>query len=76
MRSGLLTTCPKKLLATATAAAAVVMSAFLIVTSFVTTLLIPEDAFKPGGEANGHALAHLTHAYLGSAFSAVHDIRR
>ncbi len=60
----------KKLLTTA----ALIMSAFLIVTSFVTTLLIPEDAFKPGGEANGRALAYLAHRYLGSAFGTVYDI--
>ncbi|KOU03369.1 amino acid transporter [Streptomyces sp. NRRL F-5755] len=60
----------KKLLTTA----ALIMSAFLIVTSFVTTLLIPEDAFKPGGEANGRALAYLAHAYLGSAFGTVYDL--
>ncbi|WP_435601872.1 amino acid transporter [Streptomyces sp. bgisy130] len=60
----------KKLLTTS----AVIMSVFLIVTSFITTLLIPEDAFKPGGEANGRALAYLAHEYLGSAFGTVYDI--
>ncbi len=60
----------KKLLTTA----ALIMSAFLIVTSFVTTLLIPEDAFKPGGEANGRALAYLAHKYLDSAFGTVYDL--
>ncbi|MEU3991205.1 amino acid transporter [Streptomyces platensis] len=60
----------KKLLTTA----AVIMSVFLIVTSFVTTLLIPEDAFKPGGEANGRALAYLAHEYLGSVFGTVYDV--
>ncbi|UKY47762.1 amino acid transporter [Streptomyces inhibens] len=60
----------KKLLTTA----AVIMSAFLILTSFITTLLIPEGAFKPGGEANGRALAYLAHEYLGSAFGTVYDI--
>ncbi|MFG2859146.1 amino acid transporter [Streptomyces sioyaensis] len=60
----------KKLLTTA----AVVMSVFLILTSFVTTLLIPADAFKPGGAANGRALAYLAHEYLGSAFGTVYDV--
>ncbi|WP_030414858.1 APC family permease [Streptomyces sp. NRRL S-1448] len=60
----------KKLLTTA----AVIMSVFLIITSFVTTLLIPEQAFKPGGPANGRALAYLAHQYLGSAFGSVYDI--
>ncbi|MFI9048279.1 amino acid transporter [Streptomyces sp. NPDC053427] len=60
----------KKLLTTA----AVIMSVFLILTSFITTLLIPEDAFKPGGQANGRALAYLAHEYLGSAFGTVYDV--
>ncbi|MEE4422186.1 amino acid transporter [Streptomyces bugieae] len=60
----------KKLLTTA----AVIMSVFLIVTSFVTTVLIPAAAFKPGGAANGRALAYLAHEYLGSAFGTVYDV--
>ncbi|ANZ13836.1 amino acid transporter [Streptomyces noursei ATCC 11455] len=60
----------KKLLTTA----AVIMSVFLIITSLVTTLLIPEAEFKPGGSANGRALAYLAHEYLGSAFGTVYDL--
>ncbi|MCZ0204799.1 APC family permease [Streptomyces achromogenes] len=60
----------KKLLTTA----ALVMSCFLITTSFITTLLIPEREFKPGGEANGRALAYLAHEYLGNAFGTVYDV--
>ncbi|AQY20618.1 hypothetical protein T261_08436 [Streptomyces lydicus] len=60
----------KKLLTTA----AVIMSAFLVLTSFITTLLIPEGEFKPGGAANGRALAYLSHEYLGNAFGTVYDI--
>ncbi|WP_432145672.1 amino acid transporter [Streptomyces sp. bgisy084] len=60
----------KKLLTTSAA----IMSVFLIVTSFITTVLIPEDAFRPGGSANGRALAYLAHEYLGSAFGTVYDI--
>ncbi|MFE1172902.1 amino acid transporter [Streptomyces sp. NPDC058773] len=60
----------KKLLTTS----AVIMSVFLIVTSFVTTVLIPEQEFQPGGSANGRALAYLAHEYLGSAFGTVYDI--
>ncbi|MCU7820622.1 amino acid transporter [Kitasatospora sp. DSM 101779] len=54
--------------------AAVIMSVFLITTSFITTLLIPADQFRPGGEANGRALAYLAHEYLGSAFGTVYDV--
>ncbi|MEV0642920.1 amino acid transporter [Streptomyces sp. NPDC050619] len=60
----------KKLLTTA----AVIMSVFLIATSFITTLLIPEKEFESGGQANGRALAFLAHHYLGSAFGTVYDV--
>ncbi|MEV7689252.1 amino acid transporter [Streptomyces bungoensis] len=60
----------KKLLTTA----ALIMSGFLIATSFITTLLIPENEFKTGGKANGRALAYLAHHYLGGAFGTVYDI--
>ncbi|MFJ9909764.1 amino acid transporter [Streptomyces sp. NPDC101152] len=60
----------RKLLTTA----AVIMSVFLITTSFITTVLIPEKEFKTGGQANGRALAYLAHQYLGSAFGTVYDI--
>ncbi|MDP9053754.1 MAG: APC family permease [Acidobacteriota bacterium] len=54
--------------------AAVIMSVFLIVTSVITTLLIPADKFKEGGEANGRALAYLTHRYMGNGFGSVYDL--
>nr|WP_316521597.1 amino acid transporter [Kitasatospora sp. K002] len=60
----------RKLLTTA----AVIMSCFLIATSFITTLLIPADQFKAGGEANGRALAYIAHEYLGGAFGSVYDL--
>ncbi|MFE9439063.1 amino acid transporter [Streptomyces sp. NPDC006602] len=60
----------KKLLTTA----ALIMSVFLIATSFITTLLIPEKEFEPGGQANGRALAFLAHEYLGSTFGTVYDV--
>ncbi|MFF7985576.1 amino acid transporter [Streptomyces sp. NPDC007901] len=60
----------KKLLTTA----ALIMSVFLIATSFITTVLIPENEFKPGGQANGRALAYLAHEYLGNAFGTVYDL--
>ncbi|MFD4181257.1 amino acid transporter [Rhodococcus sp. NPDC058514] len=54
--------------------AALIMSGFLIVTSFLTTVLIPADEFKAGGQANGRALAYLAHEYLGSVFGTVYDV--
>ncbi|MEV5439758.1 amino acid transporter [Streptomyces sp. NPDC052682] len=55
-------------------AAALIMSGFLITTSFITTLLIPEREFQDGGQANGRALAYLAHAYLGNTFGTVYDV--
>ncbi|MFC5666585.1 amino acid transporter [Kitasatospora misakiensis] len=60
----------RKLLTTA----ALIMSVFLITTSFITTLLIPKEAFEPGGEANGRALAYLAHEYLGNTFGSIYDL--
>ena len=54
--------------------AATIMSAFLILTSFITVVLIPEKDFQPGGPADGRALAYLAHQYLGNAFGTVYDI--
>lgn len=54
--------------------AAVIMSVFLILTSLVTTLLIPANKFREGGEANGRALAYLGHQLLGNGFGSLYDI--
>ncbi|MBP1235327.1 hypothetical protein JOE40_000795 [Arthrobacter sp. PvP102] len=54
--------------------AAVIMSSFLITTSFTTVILIPEQEFQPGGQANGRALAFLAHEYLGAGFGTVYDM--
>lgn len=54
--------------------AAVIMSVFLMLTSFVTTLLIEPAKFKEGGEANGRALAYMAHKYLGEGFASFYDI--
>lgn len=60
----------RKLLTTA----ALIMSVMLIGSSLVTTLLIPAEAFQPGGEANGRALAYLAHDLLGEIFGTAYDI--
>jgi hypothetical protein len=60
----------KRLLTTA----ALIMSGFLITSSIVTTLLIPQKDFQPGGPANGRALAYLAHEYLGPVFGSAYDI--
>lgn len=60
----------RKLLVTAS----ITMSIFLIFSSWICTLLIPQAAFRPGGPANGRALAYIAHTYLGSAFGSVYDV--
>ncbi|HLA77051.1 MAG TPA: amino acid transporter [Vicinamibacteria bacterium] len=60
----------KKLLLTA----ALIMSGFLIMSSFVTAVLIPPEAYAVGGPANGRALAYLAHQFLGEAFGTVYDV--
>jgi amino acid transporter len=60
----------RKLLTTA----ALIMSVYLIVTSFLTTVLIPPKEFQPGGAANGRALAFLAHEKVGEVFGTFYDI--
>lgn len=56
------------------ATAALVMSVYLIATSFITTVLIPEKEFEEGGQAAGRALAYLAHEHLGQVFGTVYDV--
>jgi amino acid permease len=60
----------RKLLVTA----ALIMSGFLVASSLATTLLIPPEEFREGGEANGRALAYLAHRHLGHGFGTVYDL--
>jgi hypothetical protein len=60
----------KKLLTTA----AVTMSVFLITSSVITTVLIPQKEFGPNGQANGRALAYLAHEHLGPVFGTAYDV--
>ena len=60
----------RKLLLTAAA----IMSVMLILSSFVTTLLIGPADYQEGGKASGRAIAFLAHRYLGPGFGTVYDI--
>jgi len=55
-------------------AAAIIMSFYLIMTSLVTSVLIPPAEFQAGGEANGRALAYVAYEYLGPVFGTAYDL--
>ena len=60
----------RKLLATA----ASIMSVMLILSSFVTTLLIAPEDYSIDGKASGRAIAFLAHKYIGPGFGTVYDL--
>ena len=53
--------------------AALIMSVLLVTSSIVTTLLIPPEAFQPGGPAYGRALAYVAHIHIGEVFGTLYD---
>jgi hypothetical protein len=56
------------------AAAASIMSVMLMLSSFVTTLLISPQDYQLGGKASGRAIAFLAHKYIGPGFGTVYDL--
>jgi hypothetical protein len=54
--------------------AALIMSVMLMLSSFVTTLLIPPHEFLEHGQANGRALAFLAHERFGEVFGTIYDL--
>ena len=55
-------------------AAAAIMSGMLMLSSFVTTLLIAPTDYQHSGKASGRALAFLAHRYFGVVFGSVYDL--
>ncbi|MDO5619016.1 amino acid transporter [Kocuria sp.] len=53
---------------------ALIMAFFLMTSSVVCTVLIPQEAFREGGPANGRALAYLAHQIFGEGFGTVYDV--
>lgn len=49
------------------------MGVFLLLTSFVTTLLVPEEAYRIGGPASGRAVSYLAHNLMGGVFGTIYD---
>ncbi|MDO4909692.1 MAG: amino acid transporter [Corynebacterium sp.] len=54
--------------------AASIMSVFLLTSSIVVTLTVPQSAVEAGGPADGRALSYVAHELLGSTFGTVYDI--
>jgi hypothetical protein len=54
--------------------AALIMSVLLMVSSFVSTLPIPKEAYREGGPASGRAIAYMAHEYLGNVFGTIYDV--
>jgi hypothetical protein len=54
--------------------AAAIMSVMLILSSFVTTLLIAPVDYQHGGRVSGRAIAFLARRYLGGGFGTVYDV--
>lgn len=53
---------------------ACIMAVYLLLSSLVTTWLIPVELCHHGGEADGRALSYLAHKLLGHGFGTVYDV--
>ena len=54
--------------------AALIMSGLLIGSSVVTATMIPAEALRSGGPADGRALAYLAHRDFGEVFGTIYDL--
>ena len=55
-------------------AAALIMGLLLMISAYVTAVLIPEQAYRTGGPASGRAMAYLAHQLLGDTFGSIYDV--
>ena len=55
-------------------AAALLMSVLLMGSSFVSALLVPEEAYREGGPAAGRVLSYLTHGLMGPVMGTIYDV--
>ncbi len=53
---------------------ACIMAVYLLLSSLVTTWLIPAQLVQSGGEADGRALSYLAHSLLGHGFGTLYDV--
>jgi hypothetical protein len=53
---------------------ALIMSFYLLLSSFVTTILIPPSAYQADGPAAGRAIAYLAHQMFGGVFGSIYDL--
>jgi hypothetical protein len=53
--------------------AALIMSVMLLLSSAVTSVLIPPSDYRVGGPAAGRAIAYLAHQLLGNTFGTIFD---
>jgi len=54
--------------------AALIMCVLLILSSFVTALLVPPEAFALDGKASGRVISWLAHRDMGHVFGSIYDI--
>ena len=54
--------------------AALIMSALLALSSVVTTMLVPPQAYAEEGPAAGRAIAYLAHRLFGEVFGSIYDL--
>ncbi len=54
--------------------AAVIMSVLLMLSGFVSALLVRPEAYREGGPASGRVIAYMAHRYMGNVFGSLYDI--